>query len=324
MKNYSPDEYRDMFIQCGFNVPNGDSGIVRCTNLGAHKHGDRHPSMSVTISKGIFNCYACSYSGSIAKVYRETFNKSYEPETYVNGNDLIKLLYKKPKVVTEDTPKGFTAVWENYKSPKADNWLQYRGISDAVANKAGVRYGGVRITYIDDEGEKKTYSVMDRYNFPIYGEDRTLKSIEMRYPLTGIESESFRKTIKKCLYPKRSSVNFLYESYELDTNKKLYVLEGLMDCLAFRSLTGISQNVTSIFGAAITKHQMQELNKFKQICYVYNNDEAGLASVKFLKSNYKGELTLLKPLGNYDDVGEMAIAKVGKGDIEKWLTTETK
>lgn len=322
MRTYSPDEYRDMFIQCGFNVPSSDSGLVHCCNIGAHKHGDRHPSMSISVSKGLFHCYACNYSGNIAKVYRETFNKSYEPETYINGNDLIKTIYKKPPVVQE-VPKGFSAVWESYQSPRTNNWLQYRGISDVVASKAGVRYGGVRITYTDDEGEKKTYSVMDRYNFPIYGEDRTLKSIEMRYPLTGKESEQFRKTVKKCLYPKRSSVNFLYESYELDTNKKLYVLEGLMDCLAFRSLTGIIQNTTSIFGASITKHQMEELCKFKEICYVYNNDEAGLDSVNNLKKNFKGKLTLLKPLGAYDDVGEMAIAKVSKEEIAKWLTTET-
>ena len=54
--------------------------------------------------------------------------------------------------------------------------------------------------------------------------------------------------------------------------------------------------------------------------YVYNNDEAGLASVETVKKFYTGKLTLLKPAGNYDDVGEMAIAKFKR--VEEWLKSE--
>ena len=314
---YSPDEFRDMFVSCGFNVPEGkDSGIVRCT-----QHADRHPSMSITISKGLFHCYSCGYSGFIPKVYRETFHKSYEQQSSIDSNELLKMVYRKPVITNDPINTGFTAAYEVYKPPRGNQWIAYRGLKENVCNDAGMKYGGVRITYTDDEGKKITYSVMDRYIFPIYGEDNTLKSIEMRYPFTGAESEAFKKTVKKCLYPKRSSVNFLYEYTKLDKSKKLYVLEGLMDCLAFRSLTGI-KNSTSIFGSQITKHQMEKLNEFSEVCYVFNNDDAGLKSVDSLKKGYHNKLTLLKPLGGYNDVGEMAIAKVKDSEVENWLSTE--
>lgn len=316
MIKYDDMDYRYLFGECGFtDLPNGNSGIVHCP-----KHADVHPSMSITINKGLFNCFSCGYHGNIAKEYKNQYGHWYNPAEKISASELSAYFKARQNIkVVKEVPKGFTMTPNPYNSPAYKSWLEYRGISEEVAKEAGTFYGGVTINYVDDYGEAKSYCVMDRVMFPIYDKDKKIVNLEMRFPFSGKESEKFKATVKKVLYPKRSSTNLLYEEYKLDKTKKLYILEGLMDCLAFRSLTGI-KNSTTIFGAMITKHQKELLNEYPELCYVYNNDEAGLASVETVKKFYTGKLTLLKPADNYDDVGEMAIAKFT--GVEEWLKSE--
>ena len=315
---YTESDYRDMFIECGFtDLPKGDSGIVRCP-----QHEDRHPSMSITVSKGLFNCFSCHYSGQIAKLYRTTFHKAYKSNSTLSPDEILEAINRNKTVkVVKSIPEGFNFVKNEYQNPSFQNWLKYRGISKDVAKAAGAFFGGVTISYTDERGVNKSYKVMDRVMFPILDENDKVVNLEMRYPFTGQESKKFKESIRKVLYPKKSSTNLLYEYKHLDKHKKLYILEGLMDCLAFRSLTGL-ENTSTIFGAMITKHQLELLNEFDSICYVYNNDAAGIQSVKELRDNYKGNMSVLKPADNFDDVGEMAIA--GFKEVDNWLKTEKK
>lgn len=313
---YTEADYTAMFLELGFNLPRGSKGQCSCP-----KHTDRRPSMSIDLSKGIFNCFSCGYHGSVAREYYLTFGKQYGKKENYSVEDL-KSLFKareKPKIL--NTQKQlFKATYEKYDNNTLKKWLKYRGISPTVADKAQAFYGSVNISYLDDKGKEKSYSVHDRVMFPIYDTEHKLCSIEMRFPFLGNESEDFKASVRKVLYPKCSTVNLLYEQDKLDTSKKLYVLEGLMDCLAFRSLTGI-QNSTSIFGAQLTEHQKEVLNSFNEVCYVYNNDVAGINSLNVLKESFTGKkFTQLKPAGEYDDVGEMAMN--GFKEIELWLKTE--
>lgn len=312
---YTDDEYRQMFYDCGFyDLPNVKG------NRACPYHTDKHPSMSIDIRNGLYHCFSCGASGSIVKLYKDTFGHPFERSNSLTADMLINLA-KKRFEVTKNIPRTFTInefrypyVAENYTK-----WMNYRGIKSEVAKAAGIWYGGVEIVYVDDEGNEKKYKVMNRVMIPIYNREGKLSSLEMRYPFTGQESESFKSSVNKCLYPKNSSTNLLYEDSKLNRHQKLYILEGLMDCLAFRSLTGI-QNSTTIFGATVTNKQKEILNEFDEVCYVYNNDAPGIASVESIRKSYKGKYTTLKPMGQFDDVGEMAIAKVE--GIREWLMTE--
>ena len=315
MERYNEMDFRAMFEAYGFELPNGNSGLVMC-NQGAHEN----KTMSVTVNKGIFNCFSCGYHGSIAKVYKEMFHKWYGRPESLSADELNSYFKARQNIkVVKEVPKEFKMTPIPYESPSYTNWLAYRGISKDVADKAGAFYGGCKIQYIDDYGENKEYKVMDRVMFPIYNKDKKLVSLEMRFPFNGTESQRFKDNVKKVLYPKRSSTNLLYEEYDLNRATKLYLLEGMMDCLAFRSMTG-KANTTTCFGALITNHQKELLNEFPELCYVFNNDEAGLASLESVRQFYKGKLTILKPAGNFNDVGEMAIAKFT--EVEEWLKTE--
>ena len=311
---YTEAEYKEMFLDCGFDLPKGSKGMVRCT-----QHEDKHPSMHIDTTKGLYHCFSCGYGGRIDKKYYEEYGHSYGKKTSYNEDELKRLFFRRERPIQVQTkPQLFQASIQKYTSPVYKEWLNYRGIKPSVVDKAGAFYGSATISYVDDDGKKKEYTVRDRVMFPIYDEHHKMCSIEMRFPFLGTESERFKKTVKKVLYPKCSSVNLLYESYNLDKTQTLYLLEGLMDCLAFRSLTGI-MNSTSIFGAMFTNKQKELVNEFPRVCYVYNNDVAGLNSLESLKSFYKGQLTELKPAGDFDDVGEMAIAKFD--EVDKWLKT---
>lgn len=314
--SYSEADYIAMFMELGFNLPRGTKGIVSCP-----KHADKHPSMSIDTSTGLFNCFSCQYHGRVDKEYYKAFGKPYGKQENYSITDLKKLFKSREKPKILNTKKQyFKATYDKYDPTTMKKWLKYRGISPQVADAAKVFYGSVNISFLDDKGVEKSYSVHDRVMFPIYDPEHKLCSIEMRFPFFGTESEEFKESVKKVLYPKCSSVNLLYEQDKLDKTKKLYVLEGLMDCLAFRSLTGI-QNSTSIFGAQLTEHQKELLNEFSEVCYVYNNDTAGLNSLNVMKESYKGKkFTQLKPAGDYDDVGEMAMN--GFKEIDLWLKTE--
>lgn len=312
---YDETDYISMFSELGFNLPKGHKGIVSCPC-----HTDRSPSMSINLTNGLFNCFSCGFHGRVDKLYREKTGQSYNKKSEYSIKELRSIFKtrEKPRVIS--TKKSyFKATFETYSSGVLRDWLKYRGIKESVADTAKVFYGSVNISYKDDEGQEKTYTVHDRIVFPIYDDKHQLCSLEMRFPFFGTESKAFKDSVRKVLYPKNSSVNLLYDQENLNKREKLYVTEGLMDCLAFRSLTGI-RNSTSIFGAQLTEHQKELLNEFPEVCYVYNNDPAGLKSLQSLKQSYKGKFTELKPAGNFDDVGEMTMN--GFKGVEEWLKTE--
>ena len=310
---YTEFDYTQMALDLGFNIPKKSKGMVSC-----FKHKDNHPSMSIDLNQGVFNCFSCGY---------KVFGKYYGTDSQSDSRNIIEnrqlddyfFRALKPSIVQNKKYFSYEVV-ATYDCKILRDWLDYRGISESVAKAAELFYGEVNITYQNEEdGKYKTYAIRDRVFFPIKDKNRKVVSLEMRFPFFGKEPESFKDGVRKVLYPKHSSTNLLYERYKLDRNKKLYVLEGLMDCLAFRSLTKI-QNSTALFGANITSNQKEDLNSFSQVCYVFNKDEAGKKSVESLRESFKGKFTTLAPV--YNDVGDMAIRKFAK--VDEWLKTEQK
>lgn len=315
MYYYDESDYTMMFNELDFNLPRGHSGMVSCP-----LHEDKHPSMSINLTTGLFNCFSCGFHGRVDKLYKEKTGKAFGKKESYSAADLRNLFKSRTKPAIIPSKKDyFKATFTVYKNSILKDWLKFRGIDLKVADAAKVFYGEVKITYKNDENVTKEYTVHDRIMFPIYDENHKMCSLEMRFPFFGTESKAFKDSVKKVLYPKNSTVNLLYDSENLDKTKKLYVLEGLMDCLAFRSLTGI-KNSTSIFGAQLTAHQKELLNEFPEVCYVYNNDPAGLVSLQSLKQSYKGKFSELKPANSFDDVGEMAMNNFK--EITAWLKTE--
>ena len=167
MNYYDEADYISMFTELGFNLPRGHKGLVSC-----HLHTDKSPSISIDLREGLFNCFSCGLHGRIDKYYRETTGQSFAKKTTYSANEL-KNLFKaraKPKVISTEKSL-FKATFDVYKGTQTlREWLQYRGVDENVADAAKVFYGSVNITYKNDEGQEKTYTVHDRVVFPIYDE----------------------------------------------------------------------------------------------------------------------------------------------------------
>lgn len=327
MEDYK-NESIDILNAIGWPVPKRDNGMVSCP-----MHTDKTPSMSINLNKALYHCFSCGAHGSLFSKYREVYGKPYkinQSKMMVSSFSIFK--QKTREEIEEDlieTPIPHFVVTEHPETCMVFfEWLKYRGISLDVAGLAGLKYGSADIHVIKSEStEELKYTINSRVMIPII-EKGHLLSVEFRYPFLKTSPKTYKNgtPIKKCLYPKGSSTNTLYLIDHLDKNTDLYVLEGIMDCLAFRSLTGI-KNSTALMGASITKRQLLLLTKFcRKVIYVYNNDKAGLGSLKTMREAFDGKFSMklysLKPLEGCDDVGDMAQAgNLQKDKIDAWLKT---
>jgi len=68
-------------------IPRGGDLLVRCLNP---DHEDKNPSMRIDKITGIFNCFSCSFKGSIFELFKE-----YQNTLQVKREKLKKLITKK-------------------------------------------------------------------------------------------------------------------------------------------------------------------------------------------------------------------------------------
>lgn len=301
-----------------------DSVFVHCPF-----HVDKTPSLSISLSKGLFRCFSCQRGGSIEKLYKEVTGKSLYKDLGIKDDpfDMYALQrsipYSDPSENLENyfentniqfNPEDFKSIKYN---PIALRYLRKRGIPLRLANELGMRY--VERTWIN----KTLFS--NRLTIPIY-EGGKLVSIEGR-DVTDKSKED--KTYPKCKYPKGSSVNTLYDIDNLDKEETVYAVEGLMDVAVLRKYPEF-KNSTSLFGSGITRRQVYLIKKFKKFVFIPDNDAAGERAVDFLKKQNLENVWILKVPSKVNgvfikDPGDYETKlKVNLGDLikKKWLSYE--
>lgn len=255
-------------------------------------HKDKTPSMFISISKGVYNCFSCGSSGLIEKLFKELTGESLYKTLGIKFDEFNSFSsFKKPIEVEDDfelNPNIHIDVdWSQAIMPEASKiasaYLRRRGISFNVAHQLKFKYAD-SITI-----NGKTYQ--QRLLIPIY-EGNKLISVELRDVIARTPEE--RKLIKKCLYPRNSSSNTLYDINHLDYDQPVYVMEGLMDVAILRPYKEF-KNSTSCFGACLTRRQMFLLRKFRKgIIYIPDNDKAGDGTLKQLYENGVPNVRVLK------------------------------
>ena len=198
-----------------------------------------------------------------------------------------------------------------YTDPACAAYLRKRGIPESVAKSMGFKYA--------EEMLINTNKFKNRLLIPVYEEGRLI-SIEGRRILDNDEV--------KVLYPRNSSVNTLFDIDNLDTSSTVYAVEGLMDLAVLRT-SDTFKNSTSIFGANITKRQLELLKRFPKIVYIPDSDAAGEKTVEKLKAAKLGKTYILripKKINNIDvkDVGDLTKAGIVPQDLvdRNWLSYE--
>jgi DNA primase len=297
-------------------------------------HKDNHPSFSVDIDKGIYNCFSCQSHGTLKSLYYQITGHSIMKDLGIKTDfSTFKIKRDDPVISYQETPKT-NIVFEVFdyseceSSQEAKDYLEKRGISLKTAKSMKMRYvySGVAKNGANISDKDQWVYFNNRLTIPIF-ENGKLLSIEGRDVLgeevfkrnlreKGLEEISY----KKVLYPRASSTQTLFQYDNLNKNEPLYFVEGLMDLAVLREDPYFS-NSTAVFGASIGNRQQYLLKQFKDLVYIADHDKAGLISIQRLKNTIGREFYYMFSPPGTKDVGD--IPKLGitvKGLRERhWL-----
>ena len=295
-------------------TPNTRQVMVSCPF-----HTDKSPSMGIDIDRGVAHCFSCSWSGGIEKLYKELTNRNlrkdmgYVDDPFSSFSASLKFQYTSDNLKLKDVyiNADLSLMRDAYSDPFCAAYLRKRGIPEAIAKSMGFKYA--EDILINNNRFKK------RLLIPVYEEGRLI-SVEGRRILDTDEV--------KVLYPRNSSVNTLFDIDNLDKSSTLYAVEGLMDLAVLRTCD-VFKNSTSIFGANITKRQLELLKPFPKVVYIPDSDAAGDKTVEKLKSADLDNVYILhvpKKINSIDikDVGDLVKAGILPQDLvdRNWLNYE--
>lgn len=299
-------------------------------------HIDKNPSCSVSLDKAIFHCWSCGFSGSLIKHYRLKTGRSIFKDLNIKSTFSFK---DDDSYVTADFSRipetDFQFKGQLYPIDAVDlsrAWIKKRGFDVDVLKKNRVQFlkFGKTVKRSDPSDKTKWRSYFDMAMIPIYEggklicfEARTLRSkSEHIQHLIQKGRDPEKISYKKVLYPKGGSTKTLYQWEQLDKEKPLYVVEGLMDLLSLRSNL-FFENSTTTFGRSINERQFYLLSFFKEIIFIPNNDIPGISALEQLKKRDLKVKVLPLPL-QYNDVNEVLQKGVSLHELisKGWLKKE--
>lgn len=262
-------------------------------------HTDKTPSMYIHMEKGVYHCFSCGKSGTIASLYYEITGSSLYKDLELPTDEFSRFtnLLANTQFEEEDYSTLGRSIQVEMQgkvipireSREAIQYLRKRGISFDVADTMQMAYmpaGAINGTLFNT-----------RLLIPVY-EDGTLISVE------GRDVSGSQET--KVLYPKDTTVNSLYDMDKLDPGKPLYVVEGLMDLAVLRTDPYFA-NSTAIFGATVTRRQLWLLNQYEHLILIPDNDKAGAMTTRKLIENLDRDFRILDVprLGDIKDIGDI-------------------
>lgn len=311
-------------------------------------HTDNHPSLSIDKERGIYHCFSCQASGTLRGLFYKLkgyginkelgikskfieYNRvadTQNKETTKASEDLLEFVKEEVPDKKEIIPNPHIAfsgdIISVENSELALKYLKKRKIPIQVADKMGFKFSINSYSYDSENPDDKKRRIYfnNRLLIPVY-ERGHLISCEGRNPYSEKEFEDYYKkqgkhpkVYKKCIYPKGSSTNTLFQIDKLERDKELFVVEGIMDLAILRTDTFFNEkNSTSTFGCALTKRQVDLLSEFDNVTFIIDNDKAGWTESKFILNTLKTFKTrknwkfLVPPFENLGvkDVGDIPV-----------------
>lgn len=301
-------------------------------------HTDKHPSFSVDIDRALCHCFSCGYNGTLRRLFREITGHSINKELGIKYEAQDESTFINPfkETIKEDlsvTPDVHIALDGAFipvdKDPDVCKYLMQRCIPVSVAKSMRMQFATMARSFDTFEPENKDQMVYfnKRLVIPIYEKGKLL-SCEGRdiygkdYYYNALKRKGMNPDeheYKKCIYPRGASTSTLYDIDKLDTSKRLYFVEGIMDLAVLRSDNFFNtKNSTAVFGASISERQKYFLKQF-DFTYIIDADLAGWLSLRRLmeslkeapiKRDWKFAVPPFQELG-VKDVGDIPV-KTGK------------
>lgn len=298
-------------------------------------HNDTNPSLSISKDKQIFKCFVCNEAGNVF-----TFIQKYKKIPYMRAvkevADIVGIDFKlaEPKQtevvnvktkVLYDILKQTTNFYKNalMSSEEALNYCKNRSLSPDVINHFNIGYSpdfDKLIEYLLSKGFKKEDiyrsgiaidhegTLKDRFArrliFPITDlngnvvafSGRLIEKSDMAKYVNSPETEVFVKGAT--LY------NYSAALSDIKKEKKMYVCEGFMDCIALWKSS--IPNAIALMGTAFTK---EHLKVFKylgvEIILTMDADDPGNINANKLANELLDLEVNVKVVPSYKDVKDL-------------------
>lgn len=262
-------------------------------------HNDKHPSMSVSPSKGIYHCFSCKAGGDAIKFVME-----YEKLGYVEAIEKLASIYnisleytssknelKTDKKILENLNLHYKTLL--YKNPEALNYLKSRSITDAIIEKWELGWAAASQNTLNllqneniepkealevgviKQNESGYYaSFINRITFPIYNHlgrlvgfgGRTISDNPAKY-INSPQSQIFDKS--KIFYGYDKAKSEIYRS------QSMVICEGYMDCIMLHA-AGVS-NAVAVLGTALTEKHIPLIKRGDiKVTLSFDSDDAGV------------------------------------------------
>ena len=262
-------------------------------------HNDKHPSMSISPSKGIYHCFSCKAGGDAIKFVME-----YEKLGYVEAIEKLASIYNVALEYTssKNELKTDKKILENlnlhyktllYKNPEALNYLKSRSITDAIIEKWELGWAAgsqntlnllqneniepkeaLEVGAIKQNESGYYASFINRITFPIYNHlgrlvgfgGRTISDNPAKY-INSPQSQIFDKS--KIFYGYDKAKSEIYRSHSI------VICEGYMDCIMLHA-AGIN-NAVAVLGTALTQKHIPLIQRGDiKVTLSFDSDDAGV------------------------------------------------
>ena len=269
-------------------------------------HTDKHPSFSVDLDRALCHCFSCGYNGKLRGLFREITGHSINKELGIKWEAQDEATFINPfkETIKEDlsaTPDVHIALDGAFipvdKDPDVCKYLMQRCIPVSVAKSMRMSFATMARSFDTFEPNNKDQMVYftKRLVIPIYErgkllscEGRDIYGKEYYYNMLrrkGMNPDEHE--YKKCIYPRGASTSTLYDIDKLDSSRRLYFVEGIMDLAVLRTDSFFNtKNSTAVFGASISERQRYFLKQF-DFTYIIDNDLAGFLSLRRLMESLK-------------------------------------
>lgn len=248
-------------------------------------HNDRHPSLSVSETKGIFKCFACGESGNVASFLMAHEHMSF-PEAIVWLGRRANI-----DVVSEQTSpvnlKDVQSFFVSRGSLQVESYMKLREFKPETYQFFGVGYSPLENIIAERAKNKEVLydlgilgksdrGYYDRFRGRITWPIHSVGGNVIGFAGRSNASPKYLNSPQTSLYDKSKVLfNIFYAKRYIKELDKVYIVEGYTDVM--RMWERGYKNVVATCGTALTKDQCTLLKRFTDnVVLLFDGDPAGI------------------------------------------------
>lgn len=299
-------------------------------------HNDKHPSMSVSPTKGIYKCFSCGAGGDALNFLVRIQNREYKdvifelaekfgielPKKFTPSDETKSqrdLMFKACKKAAEFYNLQLKTAED---SNKAITYLRGREITDEIIatytlgwapNKYDLLYKELQKDFKDEILEKAGLIIksnkggwIDRFRnriiIPIRGENGEYIAFGARAVDEG-QNPKYLNSSDSLIYNKSKTLFGLYTAKEAIKEKdSVVIMEGYFDVISAQT-HGVGNAVASC-GTALTADHVKMLSRYtksRKIYLSFDTDSAGITATKRGSEVIKETLAVLGDIKQFDE-----------------------